>query len=158
MTVTREWIIACKCPDCHVLMPYLSHFQEQHYPKDDKMPEMWQMTGGFTRGSQPFTCPKCGVTHETNVLTPQMIAVEPGTEVPLIRRGPQPLRHEASVATWQQIMDALPLKTHAPLIAKISDSIAPYASDESIVKIHLTMDETFAVNRVIEDITPATTG
>lgn len=159
MNITREWIIASKCPDCDTLMEALTYVQERAWKEAPNMPEMWTMSSGFTQGAAPFTCKGCGKTHETKDVTPQMYAVEPGTRVLLSERGrgPRPLMHQASVGEWIRAANALQMKTQAPLIAKITDAIASYADDEMVVKIHLTLDEQIAVSRALED-DPAATG
>lgn len=153
MIVTREWIVACKCPDCGLLMEELSHLQEQHYPKDTNMPEMWTISSGFTQGTAPFTCKECGKTHETKDLTPEMIAMQPGTGIPLAavvlsQRGR--LHHEARLVTWKYIVDSLSTRDQAPLIGKILEQIRPFEDDEAMIPMFLTLDEQIACTRALE--------
>jgi hypothetical protein len=86
VNITREWIIASKCPDCDIDMPELSRVQEQHFEDDGTIPEQTFLISTLVCNTKPVTCPQCGVRHDTRNLTPQMIAVEPGTRIPLARR------------------------------------------------------------------------
>jgi hypothetical protein len=157
MTTPREWIVICQCPDCDVpLADEVSRVQEQHFTATDKMEEVTYMCPSIMGGGTPLTCPKCGVRHDTRRLTPQLIAVVPGTKTPLSRRKGNSYGYR--VDTWYRIVDALAEKRDAVLISKIL--VACRSRDiPEIVDIELTTDDEFHVANALRETTiPPTSG
>lgn len=157
MTTPREWIVICKCPDCDVpLADEVSRLQEQHFTATDNMEEVTYMCPSLMGGGMPLTCPKCGVRHDTRRLTPQLIAVVPGTKTPLSRRKRN--EYQYRVDTWYRISDALEVKRDASLISKILLACAKQP-DTALVVIELTSDEEFHVANALQETTiPPTSG
>lgn len=151
MTTPREWIVICSCPDCDVPMEdEVSRIQEQYFPATDTMEEVTYLCTSIIGCGSTLTCPNCKVRHDTRRLTPQLIAVVPGTKTPLARRKGN--SYEYRVETWHRIIDALTEKRDAVIISKILVACTAH-HDFDLVWVELTSDEEFHVANALQETT-----